>query len=134
MTTAALAIVTDVRHPGRILCVWNRTYGTFGLPGGKVEPGEAEQTAVARELYEETGANPVLSTQVVRALGRLESASLYVWYFRVYGLDREPDGGLEGTSFAWLRPSELVATSGFSSDLRYAFTALGLLDEHGDTI
>ncbi len=29
--------------------------GTWGLPAGKVEPGEDEKTALLRELYEETG-------------------------------------------------------------------------------
>lgn len=28
---------------------------TWGLPGGKVDPGEDDQTAVIRELFEETG-------------------------------------------------------------------------------
>lgn len=32
--------------------------GTWGLPAGKVEPGESDTAAVLRELWEETGGFP----------------------------------------------------------------------------
>jgi 8-oxo-dGTP diphosphatase len=40
----------------------------WSIPGGRVEPGEADETAVTRELVEETG----LSVTVGRLVGHVE--------------------------------------------------------------
>lgn len=49
------ALVLIERPDGAILSVWNRTYLCWGLPGGKVDPGETLAYAARRELFEETG-------------------------------------------------------------------------------
>ena len=51
LTWAVGAIVTD--DDGRVLLV--REDDQWLAPGGKVEPGETHETAVAREVHEETG-------------------------------------------------------------------------------
>lgn len=52
--------------------------GQWSLPGGRVEPGEDHETAVLRELHEETG----LGGRVVRSVGEVRrdapDGSLYV--------------------------------------------------------
>jgi 8-oxo-dGTP pyrophosphatase MutT (NUDIX family) len=56
--------VTEPRHAavclvirdGLVLCVWNRRYEGWTLPGGMVEPTDGSpEDAAKRELYEETG-------------------------------------------------------------------------------
>jgi mutator protein MutT len=50
---------TIIECDGKILIVHRREDisqgGTWGLPAGRVEPGESEKTAAIREVFEETG-------------------------------------------------------------------------------
>jgi 8-oxo-dGTP pyrophosphatase MutT (NUDIX family) len=50
---------------GRILMEQRSDCGLWGLPGGKIEPGESVAEAAIREVQEETG----LSVRVIRLLG-----------------------------------------------------------------
>ena len=65
----AAAVLDDLEHPTTLLCA-ARSYppehaGQFELPGGKVEPAERPEQALARELDEEIGLSIRLGSELV---------------------------------------------------------------------
>lgn len=54
---ASVAVIEN----GQILVIQHPD-GTISVPGGKLEPGEAIEVGVARELFEETGCHPLPGT------------------------------------------------------------------------
>ncbi|HEU4965980.1 MAG TPA: NUDIX hydrolase [Candidatus Saccharimonadales bacterium] len=81
---------------------------TWGLPAGKVEPGETDAQAMLRELYEETGYQA--DTQELEHLGDfpfdLPTQKLVFVSYRIQ-LNRQPVIRLEHnahTASAWIAP------------------------------
>jgi ADP-ribose pyrophosphatase YjhB (NUDIX family) len=78
-----LLVVRRANEPGR---------GLWAIPGGRVESGEDDPTAVAREVAEETG----LEVQVGELVGEVErdgpNGQLYV----IRDYQAEPVGGVLG--------------------------------------
>ena len=65
----AAAVLDDLEHPTTLLCA-ARSYppehaGQFELPGGKVEPAERPEQALARELDEEIGLSTRLGSELL---------------------------------------------------------------------
>jgi 8-oxo-dGTP diphosphatase len=102
----AAAIITD----GRVLACERSSppevAGRWEFPGGKVEPGETDQEALARECVEELGVRVEVGDRigpdVALAHGR---AVLRVFAVRLLG-DDQPRA-LEHTSMRWLSADEL---------------------------
>ncbi len=63
-----LLLVRRANDPGR---------GQWSLPGGRVEPGESDASAVAREIHEETGLL-VRAGSLVGSVSRPAPAGVYV--------------------------------------------------------
>ncbi len=84
------ALVYDERH--RLLVVQRANEpgrGLWSLPGGRVEPGEDDPTAVAREVAEETG----LRVEVGEFVGEVERDSPNGKLYVIRDYRAEPVGG-----------------------------------------
>ena len=104
----AVAILDDLEHPTQMLAARrNRPESLAGLwefPGGKVEPGEDERSAVHRELREELGVEIELGAELIgpHEQGWIlnEKAAMRVWFARITaGTPQTLDGH---DQLAWL--------------------------------
>ncbi|MCC5855745.1 MAG: NUDIX domain-containing protein [Idiomarina sp.] len=57
-----------VRREDKLLLLYTERYDDFSFPGGGVDPGEAPEVALVRELTEETGAQAI---QVLSPFGKV---------------------------------------------------------------
>lgn len=108
MTTVVAAII---ERDGQILIGQRKNEGHHPLkwefPGGKVEPGEAPETAVIRELQEELG----IQARVDRELMRYEyqypgRARILLIFYRVVDFDGAPQN-LDFEQIRWEQPDRL---------------------------
>ena len=111
----AAAIITD----GRVLACERsappEVAGRWEFPGGKVEPGETDEQALARECVEELGVRVEVGARigpdVSLAHGR---AVLRVFVVRL--LDGDEPRALEHTAMRWLSANELDSVHWLPAD------------------
>ena len=123
-----------VRHADRLLLVrrgQEPARGTWSVPGGRVEPGETDQQATAREVHEETGLRVVVGRLVGTVERDAPAGGVYVindYDCRlVRGVD--PDAvraGDDADEAAWFAGSQLRELD-CSPGLVEALTAWGVL-------
>ncbi|HEY0811664.1 MAG TPA: (deoxy)nucleoside triphosphate pyrophosphohydrolase [Pseudonocardia sp.] len=111
-------VATALLRDGRVL-IAQRTRpaalaGLWELPGGRVEPGESEAAAVARECHEELGAR-------VSAVGRVGTdLPIDAGVLRVHTARLEPGSpeptALEHAGLRWLGPTEMDAVAWVEAD------------------
>jgi ADP-ribose pyrophosphatase YjhB (NUDIX family) len=111
------AVSYVVRSDDRILCVWNKKYNGWSMPGGKVEYGEHPGDAQHRELKEETG----IRTQAAHLRFKASCAfrgpgteATEVWMYEVtsyIGAEHEAEPGCPVT---WLTRDELLKATPFA--------------------
>ncbi len=118
------AIVDDLEVPTRLLAA-RRTEppalaGGWGLPGGKVGPGEEPPEALDREVREELGVAIRVGSELTRGdsggawpLG--EGYALRVWFARV--VTGEPQPLEDHDQLRVLRRDDLYAVSWLPADL-----------------
>jgi 8-oxo-dGTP diphosphatase len=121
------AIIRD--SSGRLLLIRRRNEpgaGLWSLPGGRVEPGEADEQAVVREVAEETG----LAVRCGPLVGAVERPGLAgdVFDIRDYAasvVGGELAAGDDAADARWLAPGEVAdldragqLTSGLLAALR----------------
>ena len=100
ITDARGRVLLARRAPGRELA------GLWEFPGGKVEPGETPEAALARELAEELGIRVDVGDRLMTVPHLAPSRHLRLDVRRIQAWRGSPKG-LEGQALAWVQPERL---------------------------
>jgi 8-oxo-dGTP diphosphatase len=102
-----LLLIRRANEPGR---------GQWSLPGGRVEPGESDASAVARELREETG----LEVRVGSLVGSVQRGPFLIFDYAAEAVGGILRAGDDASAAAWVTSAE--------------FADLDLVDRLSDTL
>ncbi|MEO8315055.1 MAG: (deoxy)nucleoside triphosphate pyrophosphohydrolase [Pseudomonadota bacterium] len=116
-----MQILVAQRPPGS----WQA--GRWEFPGGKVEPAEADETALHRELREELGINVLRSVPVGLFTHSYPDRSVEISLWVVSEFEGEPSG-LDGQALRWVAPAELSQCDLLEADLPIIGPLLKVLD------
>ncbi|MEW8506294.1 MAG: Nudix family hydrolase [Candidatus Thiodiazotropha sp.] len=126
MIHVAAAAIFDAE--GRVLVTKRADHlhqgGLWEFPGGKLEPGETIEQALARELDEELGILPLEFDPLIRIRHSYDDRHLQLDFFRVTRYQGRASG-LESQPLKWLWPSEMEPRDFPEAD-RPVITALQL--------
>jgi mutator protein MutT len=106
----ALAVVAAViERDGRILITRRlpatHLGGSWEFPGGKPEPGESPEAALAREIREELGAEISVDEPIETVEWQYPDRRVRIAFYRCR-IRGEPRP-LQGQEMAWVRPADL---------------------------
>ena len=100
------------------------------FPGGKVEPGESPEQALARELEEELGLRETTGTEITRYEYCYPSKPpILLIFFRVIGFQGEPANRIF-QEMRWEAPARLAEFDFVEGDLRFIRELAGYTGFH----
>jgi 8-oxo-dGTP diphosphatase len=117
-------VAAVIESNGNILVCQRRRGATFELmwefPGGKVQPGETGQQALARELLEELGASAEIGEELFRAKHRYSEMSepIELTFFSAT-LDPREIRNLVFEAMEWRAPESLPALNFLPADREF---------------
>ncbi|HEX4017638.1 MAG TPA: NUDIX domain-containing protein [Frankiaceae bacterium] len=88
--------------------------GLWSLPGGRVESGESDEEAVAREVAEETG----LTVTVGKLAGRVQRGRYDIGDYFATVVSGELAAATDALDARWADPRELPTTTGLVDALQ----------------
>jgi 8-oxo-dGTP diphosphatase len=91
--------------------------GLWEFPGGKVEPGESPQEALAREIREELGVDIEVGELIHRATTATDGVHVDLSSYAARLTDAVPTSSTDHDSLRWLYPDELRALTWAKPDL-----------------
>jgi 8-oxo-dGTP diphosphatase len=107
-----LVVAALVREEGRILLSQRRADQSLPLcwefPGGKVEPGEAPEAALAREVREELGCEVKVGAIFEVVFHAYDTFDLYMLVYQAEITAGRPHA-LQVAAVAWVPPKEIPA-------------------------
>lgn len=107
-----LVVAAVIRRDDRILIARRAAHqhqgGLWEFPGGKVEPGEAVDAALVRELKEELDITPTAFSPLIRIEHDYPDKSVCLDVWTVTGFAGEPHGR-EGQPLAWVAVDDLAS-------------------------
>ena len=109
-----------IERDGLVLCArrgpGGETGGLWELPGGKVEPGETPETALAREIAEELGCRVVVGAHVTTTVHEYDAVvvALATYLCELVGGEPAPT---EHAELRWLAPGGLPGLAWAPADI-----------------
>ncbi|MEV7081364.1 (deoxy)nucleoside triphosphate pyrophosphohydrolase [Streptomyces sp. NPDC093516] len=101
--------------------------GRWELPGGKVEPGEAADAALVRELREELGVDAETGERIPGEWPLRPPYVLHVWTARLRPDSPAPQPLQDHDALRWLGPGEIWDVDWLDQDVPAVRQALALL-------